>query len=410
MHLKRIIGLSIIYKYTAVLLALLFSILVGRTLSVSDFGKYNLAISIVTVLGSVLSLGTEHWLIKEVSKSSKNIFILIKRALFLRFTALFIALLFSALAFILGLVNFELLTFLIMVFCVLAMLTAGSLAQATRGLEKADKAFQYHDLYRLIFSFVFFYLFFFLFSISFESILFIFFLSTLIGIIFNVTYFKKLNLDTSKLVSFDIKNTFLAALPFCGISILAIVNNNLDVLMLGFLSDTSQVAGYSVGAKASLIVNSVTLLVVSILAPRFSRYFCNNEAEKLKQELFISTVILFFFGLIIIIAAYFLSPLLALWGEEYLLYKNTFLILVIAQVIMFVGAPLSALLTMTNKEKLERNCLFLMLAINVLLGYFLIHMYGALGASLSTLTSIIFVFMVRLISCRYLFMEKNRTH
>lgn len=396
MHLKKIIGLSIIYKYTAVLLALLFSILVGRTLSVSDFGKYNLAISVVTVLGSILSLGTEHWLIKEVSKSSESIFTLVKRVLLLRFTALLIAFLFSASAFVFGLINLEPLTFVIIALCVLAMLIAGCLAQATRGIEKADKAFQYHDLYRLIFSFVFFYLFFFLFSISFESILFIFFLSTLIGIIFNVFYLQKLNLVTSKLVLFDIKNTFLAALPFCGISILAIVNNNLDVIMLGFLSDTAQVAGYSVGAKASLIVNSVTLLVMSILAPRFSRYFSNGETNKLKQELFISTAILFFLGFIIIITAYFLSPLLALWGEEYLLYKNTFLILVAAQVIMFVGAPLSALLTMTNKEKLERNCLFLMLAINVLLGYFLIHKFGALGAASSTLVSVAFIFIVRL--------------
>jgi O-antigen/teichoic acid export membrane protein len=91
--------------------------------------------------------------------------------------------------------------------------------------------------------------------------------------------------------------------------------------------------------------------------------------------------------------------ILNFWGGEFVLGFPILAILAIGQFFNIASGPVAAILIMTNNEKVARNITVFTVLLNLILNYFLINNFGAVGAAIATafttiLNMLLFAFFV----------------
>ncbi len=165
---------------------------------------------------------------------------------------------------------------------------------------------------------------------------------------------------------------------------------SLDVFMLTRLTDYETVAYYSVAIKLTLLVSIVLSSVNAVIAPQIAEDFAGQKMQLLKTKIKRSTRLILLITLpIIIFLGLFAMLILSFFGEGYQVAYNSLLILLGGQVINAFCGSIGVYLNMTGKQKVFQFILLSALAINVLLNYILIPLYGMNGAAIATSTSMI---------------------
>ena len=77
------------------------------------------------------------------------------------------------------------------------------------------------------------------------------------------------------------------------------------------------------------------------------------------------------------------------FGNEYVKGKWVLIILSLGQFVNCIAGPAGYILQMTGKEKVFKNIIIFSVFINVTLNFILVPFYGILGASLSSLFSLL---------------------
>jgi O-antigen/teichoic acid export membrane protein len=107
---------------------------------------------------------------------------------------------------------------------------------------------------------------------------------------------------------------------------------------------------------------------------------------------------LFFIGLFVFLFFIFSGKwILSIWGEE---FEEAYWILIIlgfGQLVNLSTGAVGIILTMTGHEKTQRNISLCFLAVFLFLSFTLIPIYGALGASIATATTILGINIIKLI-------------
>lgn len=168
---------------------------------------------------------------------------------------------------------------------------------------------------------------------------------------------------------------------------LLIVNS--DILMLGALTESDEVAIYSVAVSISMF----SILIPNSLAQEKSKIFVdlilNNEKIKLRQlfnKLTVTSSFLVFFQFVIVLV--FGKNLLKIWGAEYLISFYPLLILMLAHFISTVFGPNGYVLLISKQDNFLRNNALFMALLNITLNIILIPKIGALGAAIATFFSL----------------------
>lgn len=191
-----------------------------------------------------------------------------------------------------------------------------------------------------------------------------------------------------KLERYNLKRHFRPILILFASSIAISIYTNLDTVMLGYMTNDTEVGLYNTAIKFKQILVSLVISLGTVLLPRMSYYYENNERDKINN--LIAKAIHFTLILSIGVSTFFImyskESILFLAGESYLgaLYP----MIVVTSTIPIIGLACiitNQILIPADNEvgTLIATCIGAIT--NIALNIILIPKFGALGAAIGTL-------------------------
>jgi len=383
-------GVLFLYQILGFASAFIINIVLARTLSVSEFGQYHYIVTVIVLIAHSFNSALLSKNTREVAKDSNNIPVVLSQSLYVLAIGVVIFLLVSA--YIFWSEGYSLLLFI----CSLSIFTIQVLQivniSILRGLKK-NKLSELPEtvLQKMFFLVLIFILAFYTIDV-FSAILILlasYFLSFLISLFFLLrnNKFSKKKLINSLGTRLSIWGYF----PFLVSGSVSIINNNIDIILLGTLGGETGVAFYKVAVQGSKILVFFLSATNIVLAPLFVEWFQDNNLRKIEE---VGSKVSKYLTLIIIpiligyylVGEYFLE---IVFGTEYLKSYLPLIILSITQLISTAIGSVGVLLNMSNNEKINMYIVAFSATINIILNFFLIPSYGAVGAAIASMTGIL---------------------
>jgi len=160
-------------------------------------------------------------------------------------------------------------------------------------------------------------------------------------------------------------------------------------IFLGIWKSSNEVAIYSAAIRTAMLTTFVLTAINGVIAPKFAQIFKHGNHKELKRMSIWSTrIMLICCSPILIIFLIFPTHLLGLFGQEFTVGANAFIILTIGQFINVSTGSVGLLLNMTGKENLSLISTAAAAIAMIALCFFLIPKYGFLGASIAQASSL----------------------
>ena len=188
------------------------------------------------------------------------------------------------------------------------------------------------------------------------------------------------------------------AVPLLFVSATTLLTSSVDIIMLGWLTDTSKVGLYTVAARLVLFVAFFLQITNAAISPKLATFFNNNQLKEINIMVQQVTFWLIIIGLIS--SLFFLifgKSILGFWGDEFSSAYVCLMILCLGQFINISTGCSGVLLIMSGNEKIFSYISALFLVLNIVLNYFLITRYSEIGAAIATATTIIAENIIRVI-------------
>lgn len=183
----------------------------------------------------------------------------------------------------------------------------------------------------------------------------------------------------------------LSALSFGAITSLHLINDNLDILMLGLLTESRETGLYRGATVLSQLVvfglgvmNYVILPRIAGLHARGDRAVLQRLVTKSAQTISVIAAI----GLVVIVVSG--RPLLSLlFGPEFAAAHTALIILALGQFANALFGPVALVLNMTGHERLTLIGVLMAVCLNAVLNLALIPLYGIEGAAIASASALI---------------------
>ena len=189
--------------------------------------------------------------------------------------------------------------------------------------------------------------------------------------------------------------------PFMFVIILQTLMHWMDILMLGFFTNSTTVGLYHPAARTAGLLQSLLMSFIGIYAPLISQFHSENNLSKMSDTYkLVSRWLLVFSVPVSIMLFIFPENILSLFGEEYLASKNALLILTISTLIQAFFGAASPTLGMSGFAKLVLGNTVIAFTLNFILNYYLIPLYGIKGAAFATLITMTSIGLLRSIQVR----------
>ncbi|WP_460220436.1 flippase [Psychroserpens sp. MEBiC05023] len=227
-------------------------------------------------------------------------------------------------------------------------------------------------------------------DLSIKHIILLYAIGKFITFIVSLVYWRKLfyiKTHTSKLI---VKSMLKTALPLLFVTATSTLAASADVLMLGWLSNSSEVGLYTVASRLSLFIIFFLQVSNSAISPKLAALYADgriNEMNIMVKRVTLGLICIGFLFLALLIFGG--DYILSIWGDN---FKQAYLILVIlgvGQLINISTGCSGLLLIMCGFEKTHSYISGFFVILNLILNYFLITNYGAIGAAIATSMTII---------------------
>jgi O-antigen/teichoic acid export membrane protein len=173
------------------------------------------------------------------------------------------------------------------------------------------------------------------------------------------------------------------------IGLLFIGDQFTDIVMLGFLSDSESVGEYGAAAKWVTLFIILARPIYMIFTPLIAGQFGMNQTEQVRSLYRAAirwTLFLTFPVCVFLLLAR--EPLMLLFGKGFLQSGPAVLaLLLLGNLSTIIVGNAGNLLTMCGHQYKELTCIGGSLALNILLNWWLIPIYGVYGAAVSTIVS-----------------------
>lgn len=216
--------------------------------------------------------------------------------------------------------------------------------------------------------------------------------------IFNFLNLKR-HIAFEHFLSYDIKRHLKPVLIFFAMSVAVTIYSNLDITMLGFMRDDTEVGYYDVAIKIKVILVNVVTSLGAVLLPRTSYYI----EKKLEKEFWAvsAKALEFVTALSIPLTMGFIvmskQCILLLSGEAYL--PSVLPMCIIMPTLILIGASNVLgiqMLVPLGKEQIVLYSEVTGAIVDVILNAILIPQYGASGAAVGTLIAELVVLGVQI--------------
>ncbi len=179
-------------------------------------------------------------------------------------------------------------------------------------------------------------------------------------------------------------------LPLTGISAISMVNGYLDILMLGAISTTTEVAQYRIAAQIGLFPLVFRTIGIALLSPRIAAANVAGEFDDLRRVVTLGNRAMLagttVFFLILLLAG---RPAIDFaFGSEYLPAFWPAVVLSFGTVLSTTFGAASNVLTMMRLERTTIRLTSLGAVVNICINLALIPFIGALGAAIATAVTI----------------------
>ena len=195
--------------------------------------------------------------------------------------------------------------------------------------------------------------------------------------------------------------------PFMFVIILQTLMHWMDILMLGFFTDSTTVGLYHPAARTAGLLQSLLMSFIGIYAPLVSQFHSENNFSKMSEIYkLVSRWLLVFSVPISIMLFVFPENILSLFGSEYQVSKDVLTVLTVSTLIQAFFGAASPTLGMSGFARLVLVNTTIAFVFNFSLNYYLIPLYGNLGAAYATLITMTLVGLLRSIQVR-LYLKMN---
>ncbi len=181
-----------------------------------------------------------------------------------------------------------------------------------------------------------------------------------------------------------LKALFDYSLPLFVISIGFMIATEIDTIMLGWLSNKSQVGDYAVAKQIVTKLPHISYALAMGTMPVFAKITAENRATLQKVFLRVVGLNALIFGGIVLFILLFGDFLAIILGQEYIGSVLPLKILTVYILIFSLIVFLNQLLDYQGLAKKRAINLSFSLLLNIVLNYYLIPVYGAIGAAIST--------------------------
>ena len=208
-------------------------------------------------------------------------------------------------------------------------------------------------------------------------------ISIIIHIIVNKDLFNKIVVS---------KTLIIFSLPTLFSEIMFQIMSRIDAVMIGHMTNKTQVGIYIVAAQIATSTSVVLLIFNTAFAPKISHMYHNGQLKELKSLYCKATRILGLFSLItFIIILTFGHLVLSLYGAE---YEIGYKVVVYRAIGQFINAGVGSvwlMLRMTGKTQYQVYGTMAGAILNIGLNYLLIPLYGINGAAIASMVVTIFM-------------------
>lgn len=163
-----------------------------------------------------------------------------------------------------------------------------------------------------------------------------------------------------------------------------------DKLMLGSMSTLEEVGIYHTAFKLSMFAAVALMSINSIASPKFAEMYAKNDMKGLRKIVRQSTKMIFWTSVPLVII-FFMFPefLLGLFGEEFKVGVNAFILLSCGKLFSSFSGSVGNILQMTGNQNILAKILLFAAILNIVLNLYLIPKYGIDGAALASVISIV---------------------
>lgn len=217
--------------------------------------------------------------------------------------------------------------------------------------------------------------------------------------VLNLIYAIRL-LGFKRYTNYEFKKHLTSMVSFFMLSVSVSIYTNMDTVMLGFLSDDSQVGYYSAATKMKSIVTTAVTALGGVLLPRMSYFIASQKISEfyaiIKKSFNYILIIAISAGVYLIIMSDTIIFFLA--GSEY--EAAIIPMQIISVTILLIGLNNITgmqMLVPTQREKITTMSTICGAIVNVIVNAFAIPRYGAIGATVGTVIAEIIVLFVQVI-------------
>lgn len=182
-----------------------------------------------------------------------------------------------------------------------------------------------------------------------------------------------------------------AALPFMWLAALTLINNRIDLIMLGSLKGASDAGIYAVATRGAELVTFVLMAINMVIAPRIARYFHQGDMARLQRLVSASARRGFLVTLPLAIGLSAGGPWLlnTVFGAAYLPGAIALSILATAQLVNVATGSVGLILNMTGHERVTAKAVGSAAVLNLALNALLVPSLGIEGAAIASGISLI---------------------
>lgn len=172
---------------------------------------------------------------------------------------------------------------------------------------------------------------------------------------------------------------------FVFIQAVGVASMRAPVILLGIIGTESQTGLFRTADNIASLMSMSLLIVNAVIAPYVSRLHASGDLGRLESIARGSARVALMLTLPLVVAVFFFGEWLLgfLFGEVYVSAYPALLVLLLGQIVNVACGSVGLLLNMTGHERYSLQALSIALGLNVLIGWLLIPVHGALGAAIA---------------------------
>jgi len=212
-----------------------------------------------------------------------------------------------------------------------------------------------------------------------------------LGLVVYLKYLKMGFLKVCKVERASHLNWLWSSSRFALLSGLAILNNQIGILMVGAISGKADAGVFTVAVKgANLLVVALTAANIA-LAPRMAKFYNEQCYDKLQKMITrgyraVALVTLPVFLLFVFAGKIFLS----IFGPAFVIAWPALVILSFGQYLFILAGPMGTMLSMAGHERITALGMAISVLVTIGTGFLLIPLMGINGAAFATVLGMMF--------------------